>query len=125
MIRRPPRSTLFPYTTLFRSSYEARINLFKKAGLEQFVCPGVQSWNQIFPNTDAAEVNIVNFVRDGQRAGALGMMNTQWDDDGESLFEMDWHGVVLGAAASWQDLRDAQTAAQLETLTSEIGRAHV
>jgi len=105
-----------------KPSYEARINLFKKAGLEQFVCPGVQSWNQIFPNTDAAEVNIVNFVRDGQRAGALGMMNTQWDDDGESLFEMDWHGVVLGAAASWQDLRDAQTAAQLETLTSDFDR---
>jgi hexosaminidase len=95
-----------------KPSYEARINLFKNAGLEQFVCPGVQSWNQIFPNTDAATVNIVNFVRDGQRAGALGMMNTQWDDDGESLFEMDWHGVVLGAAASWQDLRGAQTETQ-------------
>src|SRR2546428_10270797 len=25
MIRRPPRSTLFPYTTLFRSEYEQRI----------------------------------------------------------------------------------------------------
>src|SRR2546425_6211599 len=25
MIRRPPRSTLFPYTTLFRSSSEARV----------------------------------------------------------------------------------------------------
>src|SRR3712207_7343343 len=25
MIRRPPRSTLFPYTTLFRSVYDARI----------------------------------------------------------------------------------------------------
>jgi hypothetical protein len=86
-----------------KASYESRINLFKKAGLEQFVCPGVQSWNQIFPNTDAASVNITNFVRDGQRAGALGMMNTQWDDDGESLFEMDWYGIVLGAAVSWQN----------------------
>src|SRR3712207_7269725 len=27
MIRRPPRSTLFPYTTLFRSSREAETNL--------------------------------------------------------------------------------------------------
>src|SRR5689334_24073585 len=27
MIRRPPRSTLFPYTTLFRSDSEARCNL--------------------------------------------------------------------------------------------------
>src|SRR3712207_8537859 len=28
MIRRPPRSTLFPYTTLFRSLRDARLNLF-------------------------------------------------------------------------------------------------
>src|SRR2546430_7469438 len=26
MIRRPPRSTLFPYTTLFRSEFRARIS---------------------------------------------------------------------------------------------------
>src|ERR1043165_318065 len=85
-----------------RQSYEARINLFKKAGLDQFVCPGVWSWNQIFPNEDSASVNIVNFVRDGQKAGVLGVMNTEWDDDGESLFENTWYGVVLGAASSWQ-----------------------
>src|SRR5207302_9965263 len=47
--------------------------------------------------------NIINFVRDGQKAGAIGMMNTTWDDDGESLFEMAWHPIVLGAAASWQE----------------------
>ncbi|MET0623553.1 MAG: beta-N-acetylhexosaminidase [Pyrinomonadaceae bacterium] len=85
-----------------RQSYEGRVGLFKKAGLEQFVCPGVSSWNQIFPDTETASVNIVNFVRDGQRAGVLGVMNTQWDDDGEALFENTWYGVVLGAAASWQ-----------------------
>lgn len=84
-------------------SFEARIKPFKDAGLEQFVCPGVQNWNQIFPNEEAAILNIPNFVRDGQRANALGMMNTSWDDDGEALFEMTWYGVVLGAAASWQD----------------------
>src|SRR5258705_8880570 len=27
MIRRPPRSTLFPYTTLFRSDHDARLHL--------------------------------------------------------------------------------------------------
>lgn len=86
-----------------RDTYSARIKPFKDAGLEQFVCPGVSNWNQIFPNTEAATINIVNFVRDGQAANALGMMNTSWDDDGESLFEMTWYGVVLGAAAAWQD----------------------
>ena len=85
-----------------RDSYAARIDPFKNAGLQQLVCPGVWGWNQIFPNVDASSENIINFVRDGQSAGALGMLNTTWDDDGESLFEMGWYGIVLGAAASWQ-----------------------
>jgi hypothetical protein len=86
-----------------KDDYLSRIKPFKDAGLEQFVCPGVNNWNQIFPNLDAASKNIANFVRDGQTSGAIGMMNTSWDDDGESLFEMSWHGIVFGAAASWQN----------------------
>src|SRR6202158_6506996 len=40
MIRRPPRSTLFPYTTLFRSELFAQITL--KLGLNvDFRCPVV------------------------------------------------------------------------------------
>lgn len=86
-----------------RPDFAARIKPFKEAGLEQFVCPGVSNWNQVFPNLDNAVRNITVFVRDGQRANVLGMMNTNWDDDGETLFEMTWYGVVLGAAASWQE----------------------
>jgi len=29
MIRRPPRSTLFPYTTLFRSHYEGGVKVMR------------------------------------------------------------------------------------------------
>jgi len=86
-----------------KDDYLPRIKPFKDAGLEEFVCPGVHNWNQIFPSLDASSENIANFVRDGQTAGAMGMMNTSWDDDGESLFEMTWHGIVFGAAASWQN----------------------
>src|SRR2546425_7237608 len=37
MIRRPPRSTLFPYTTLFRSDHQgsdARIGAMKRSGVD-------------------------------------------------------------------------------------------
>src|SRR3712207_7600346 len=34
MIRRPPRSTLFPYTTLFRSRYMGQTGLDAKKGAE-------------------------------------------------------------------------------------------
>jgi hypothetical protein len=86
-----------------RDDFTSSIKPFQDAGLQQFVCPGAQTWNQIFPNTEAAFKNISNFVRDGQKAGAMGMMNTTWDDDGESLFEMAWYPMALGAAASWQE----------------------
>jgi hypothetical protein len=86
-----------------RDDFWSSIQPFKDAGLEQFACPGAQNWNQIFPNLEGARKNIVNFVRDGQKAGAIGMMNTTWDDDGESLFEVTWYSIVLGAAASWQE----------------------
>ena len=86
-----------------RDEFGSSIQPFKDAGLEQFACPGAQNWNQIFPNLEAARKNITNFVRDGQKAGAIGMMNTTWDDDGESLFEDTWYSIVLGAAASWQE----------------------
>src|SRR5260221_14685178 len=33
MIRRPPRSTLFPYTTLFRSQYASRPQQFRRMPL--------------------------------------------------------------------------------------------
>lgn len=85
-----------------RESFATRIDPFKNAGLQQMVCPGVWGWNQIFPNVDVSSKNIINFVRDGQAAGAIGMLNTTWDDDGETLFETSWYGIVLGAAASWQ-----------------------
>src|SRR2546427_12629886 len=35
MIRRPPRSTLFPYTTLFRSLRPVNLNLLKQAAIFQ------------------------------------------------------------------------------------------
>src|SRR5256885_12237650 len=41
MIRRPPRSTLFPYTTLFRSG--------RPAGLSKNVAAETESWLDLLP----------------------------------------------------------------------------
>src|SRR5687767_15573843 len=43
MIRRPPRSTLFPYTTLFRSKYKA---LNTKSSNRRFVFFGIRIGQQ-------------------------------------------------------------------------------
>src|SRR3712207_7876888 len=39
MIRRPPRSTLFPYTTLFRSDRVVRVALAVAVGVEPVLLP--------------------------------------------------------------------------------------
>src|SRR5437764_7663252 len=42
MIRRPPRSTLFPYTTLFRSAEEPRVTAAALTAGRSFVVPRAQ-----------------------------------------------------------------------------------
>src|SRR3712207_7467379 len=64
MIRRPPRSTLFPYTTLFRSS---SINLFIDSDLDKVaqialairgLCTGLVSDDEL----DAVELSVVEAI---------------------------------------------------------------
>lgn len=83
------------------ASFEHQILPFARSGYEFFVCPGVSSWSRILPDFDCATVNIRNFVRDGAKHGAIGMLNTDWEDDGESLNSPTWHGDAWGAECAW------------------------
>ncbi|MGQ9575462.1 MAG: sulfatase-like hydrolase/transferase [Thermoguttaceae bacterium] len=84
-----------------RPSFEDQIIPFAKSGFEFFVCPGVSNWNRILPDFGVAKVNIQNFVRDGIKHGALGMLNTDWKDDGEALAALKWHGDAWAAECVW------------------------
>lgn len=85
-----------------RDSFDAMLKPFRDAGIDIIVSPGANNWNRIFPDLSSAYINIRNLVRDGQRLGALGMLNTTWNDDGETLFRVNWPAVVFGAACAWQ-----------------------
>jgi hypothetical protein len=98
----PKQMIAVPWDYDAKPTFDPILKPYKDAGLRIVVAPGVNDWNVIWPELEIAYVNIRNFVRDGQEVGAMGMLNTTWDDDGESLFDMDWPALVFGASAGWQ-----------------------
>jgi hexosaminidase len=84
-----------------RPSFEDQIVPFARSGYAFFVCPGVSNWSRILPDFGVATDNIRNFVRDGAKHGAMGMINTDWKDDGEALRAMKWHADAWAAECAW------------------------
>jgi hexosaminidase len=84
------------------SGFEKSLTPFSGSGMQTWVAPGVSNWSMTYPDNNTALKNIQGFVRDGQKLGASGMLNTSWGDDGEEIFNQTWYGVLFGAAASWQ-----------------------
>jgi len=75
---------------------------YTAAGIPVWVSPSINNYRQVWPNQQLGLDDIQEFTRDGQQYGATGQLNTLWNDDGESLANMNWYGILFGAAAAWQ-----------------------
>ncbi len=114
LVRTLPKDLIaVPWVYSAEQSFDRFIKPFRDAGMQVWVAPGVSGWNRIWPDFAVALPNIQGFARDGQRLGAVGLLNTTWDDDGEALFNETWYGVLFGAAAAWQPGESDTTAFQL------------
>ncbi len=83
-------------------SFDKEIIPFTKLGFDFMVCPGVGCWSKIWPEYESAVINISNYIRDGFHHGAMGVLNTTWDDDGENLFNYNWYPLIWGAECGWK-----------------------
>jgi hexosaminidase len=101
-----------------KPDFTKNLEPFLKSGLETWVATGVNNWNRVYPNNNEALGNIENFVRDGQKLGAKGLLNTVWNDDGEGIFDENWFGLLFGAASSWQPGESSA-----EKFTASFGQA--
>jgi len=84
-------------------TYQPYIDRIARGGFDQLVAPGALNWDEIYPNVDAALPNIDRFVSEGKAAHVLGLFQTVWHDDGETLFEATWYPVVYAAASAWEN----------------------
>jgi hypothetical protein len=71
-------------------------------GFEQMVAPGDSNWNEIFPEVEYATTNERRFINEGKSAKVLGLFQTVWHDDGETLYEATWYPVLYAAASAWE-----------------------
>lgn len=86
--------------------YTEMIAPFKESGHIFWVAPGASMWSTCFPDIQTYIKNIANFSRDGYRLGTKGVMNTAWDDNGESMFNEAWHAMIWCAEVTWNVLKE-------------------
>ena len=97
-----------------RDSFDEMIAPFKNSGHTFWVAPGASCWASCFPYIDNYTVNIANFARDGYKNGAKGIINTAWDDYGETMFNEVWHAMVWCAETSWNTLKTNDNEERIE-----------
>jgi len=83
-------------------SYERWLKPFEGTGMKIFVCPWVGNTSVMMADYEEAAYNIEGFLTDGKNAGAIGTDITVWNDDGETLYGLNWWSIIYGSACAWE-----------------------
>ncbi len=83
-------------------SFLPYIERIARGGFDQMVAPGANNWNEIYPDLQTAVPNEGRFISEGKAAHVLGLFQTVWHDDGETLYEATWYPVIFAASSAWQ-----------------------
>ena len=106
-------------------SYSKWIDPFVEKGFDFIICPGVLNSSRISPNYKMGIPNIQKFIKQGIEKGAIGVLNTVWDEGSLHTFDRDWYGVAYGAEHSWnpnkKELSDFDTRLSKAIYRSEKG----
>lgn len=89
----------------YESSHDFRsgLRLLRDASIDCYVCPGTSSWLSLGGRLDNALGNIVRAAESGLEAGALGLLITDWGDQGHLQPEpISYPAWVTAADLSWK-----------------------
>ena len=92
---------LIAWSYVDKNDFDDFLKPYKESGRNFFVAPGVSLSERVWPKHYEFQDNITYLCRDGYKNGALGVINTCWDDFGESLINSALYGLAWGAEMSW------------------------
>lgn len=96
--------------------FERETELLGSSGTDFYVCPGTSSWNSLGGRTENMIGNIVKAASCGRENGAVGIMITDWGDNGHMQpLVSSFPGFVFGAAKAWNQNAHAELATGLDT----------
>lgn len=76
---------------------------FEKSNIPYCVCPGTAAWSTFIGNIPQMLENTKTTILKGYRHNAIGVVNTEWGDNGHKQGNTSaYAGLVYGAAMSWQ-----------------------
>ena len=102
-------------------SFDDFLQPYVKSGRNYFVAPGVSLSERVWPKHYEFKKNIANLCRDGYKNGALGIINTCWDDFGESLTNCALYGLAYGAEMSWNTTTKQERHSEANFATHFLG----
>lgn len=113
LIAEIPKDTILMNWGYTRNTDYESTELFVNTGLDTYVCPGTNGWNQFLNGFNTAEMNIRDYAAAGKKYGAAGFLNTDWGDCGHvNLLGSSLHGIALGGGLGWK--ADGPTGGQFD-----------
>ena len=104
-----------------RDDFNEFLQPYVKSGRNYFVAPGVSLSERVWPKHYEFKKNITNLCRDGYKNGAMGVINTCWDDFGESLTNCALYGLAWGAETSWNAVTKQERHTDINFTTHFLG----
>ena len=108
---------LIAWTYVAQESFDEFLKPYVASGHKFFVAPGVSLSERVWPKHYVFRSNIPHLCRDAYRNGAIGVINTGWDDYGESLTNCALYGIILGGEMSWNPIKSTNPKASNEEET--------
>lgn len=98
----PPTAIAVPWEYRVLPNFNDYVAPFAKRRVPYVVAPGIDCFEEIFPEYQITFADIDGFVADGRKNGTLGVINTGWTDSAQVIYRMARAGMAYGGVAGWQ-----------------------